>query len=53
LKSQLYRSVELNHLHGGDLERFAELRIRTVFFDDGLGIDSDGQRQLRDSLTEG
>jgi len=28
---QLYRSVELNHLAGIDLERFAELRIRTVF----------------------
>jgi protein-tyrosine phosphatase len=28
---RLYRSVELNHLAGIDLQRFAELRIRTVF----------------------
>jgi protein-tyrosine phosphatase len=28
---QLYRSTELNHLQGEDLERFAELGIRTVF----------------------
>lgn len=28
---QLYRSVELNHLEGQDLERFAKLGIRTVF----------------------
>jgi protein-tyrosine phosphatase len=28
---QLYRSVELNHLEGPDLERFAQLGIRTVF----------------------
>lgn len=28
---QLYRSVELNHLGGEDLDRFAELGIRTVF----------------------
>jgi protein-tyrosine phosphatase len=28
---QLYRSVELNHLQGEDLEQFAKLGIRTVF----------------------
>lgn len=28
---QLYRSTELNHLKGEDLERFAELQIRVVF----------------------
>ena len=28
---QLYRSVELNHLHGEDLDAFAALGIRTVF----------------------
>jgi protein-tyrosine phosphatase len=28
---QLYRSVALNHLAGIDNERFAELRIQTVF----------------------
>ncbi len=28
---QLYRSTELNHLAGPDLERFAALHIRTVF----------------------
>jgi protein-tyrosine phosphatase len=28
---QLYRSAELNHLHGEDLEHFATLGIRTVF----------------------
>jgi protein-tyrosine phosphatase len=28
---QLYRSTELNHLTGEDLERFADLGIRTVF----------------------
>lgn len=28
---QLYRSVELNHLQGDDLEHFAALGIRTVF----------------------
>ena len=28
---QLYRSTELNHLQGDDLERFAELGIRAVF----------------------
>jgi protein-tyrosine phosphatase len=28
---QLYRSVELNHLQGEDLERFANLGLRTVF----------------------
>jgi len=28
---QLYRSVELNHLQGQDLEQFAKLGIRTVF----------------------
>ena len=28
---QLFRSTELNHLAGEDLERFAELGIRTVF----------------------
>ena len=28
---QLYRSTELNHLEGEDLQRFAELGIRTVF----------------------
>jgi protein-tyrosine phosphatase len=28
---QLYRSAELNHLGGIDLERFADLHIRTVF----------------------
>lgn len=30
-RKQLYRSVELNHLQGQDLERFAALRICTVF----------------------
>jgi protein-tyrosine phosphatase len=28
---QLYRSTELNHLQGEDLERFGELGIRVVF----------------------
>jgi protein-tyrosine phosphatase len=28
---QLYRSTELNHLHGEELDRFAELGIRVVF----------------------
>jgi protein-tyrosine phosphatase len=28
---QLYRSTELNHLHGDDLDQFAELGIRAVF----------------------
>lgn len=28
---QLYRSTELNHLQGDDLQRFADLGIRTVF----------------------
>ena len=28
---QLYRSTELNHLQGDDLERFAQLGVRAVF----------------------